>query len=339
MKKRLLLLNWRDPWHPKSGGAELVTLRVLERLAKRGWDVEWFSSLYPGARPNEVRCGITFAREGSAATVHLAAVRRYSGMRGNRFSIAVDQINTIPFFTPFYLNCRKVAFFHQLAREVWLYEAQFPLSIFGFLSEPIYLQAYRSMPIITVSPSSAESLKRIGMRGPMHVIPEAVDEECDASVPTKHPGPDIAIIGRVNPSKRIPIAIEAAAILRQRGWRGVLHIVGAGSSSYEARIRSMAQTRLGDQVIIHGRVSDERRTKLLRDCSALWMTSVREGWGLVVTEAARHGTPAVVVNVAGLRDAVQHEITGLVVPANASAVADATEVLFADLPRYAGFLF
>lgn len=30
---RLLLLNWRDPWHP--GAAELLMLRVLENLRRR----------------------------------------------------------------------------------------------------------------------------------------------------------------------------------------------------------------------------------------------------------------------------------------------------------------
>ncbi len=42
------------------------------------------------------------------------------------------------------------------------------------------------------------------------------------------------------------------------------------------------------------------------------VTSVKEGWGLVVTEAASQGAPAVVYNVDGLRDSVRHGETGLI---------------------------
>ena len=54
------MLNWRDAWHPKAGGAELVTLRVLERLVRRGITVEWFSGAYAGAGANPV--GVSVGR-------------------------------------------------------------------------------------------------------------------------------------------------------------------------------------------------------------------------------------------------------------------------------------
>jgi glycosyltransferase involved in cell wall biosynthesis len=40
-------------------------------------------------------------------------------------------------------------------------------------------------------------------------------------------------------------------------------------------------------------------------------TSVREGWGMTVTEAAACGTPAVVSRIAGHVDAVEDDVTGL----------------------------
>jgi len=333
--RKALFLNWRDPWHPRSGGAELVTLRVAERLVRRGWSVEWFSAAYAGAPPEERRFGIDFVRSGSAATVHLEAVRRYARAGIADFHVAVDQINTIPFFTPSYLRIPKVAFFHQLAREVWFYESRFPVNLLGYAAEPIYLQAYRRTPIITVSKSSAASLAALGLNGPIHVIPEAVDESPDEAVPPKTTDVDIVVVGRVAPSKRIEFSIAAAELLQARGWRGVLHIVGTGESHYLRRLSTLAGRSLGSQVHFHGRVSDAERTTLLRDASVLWMTSVREGWGLVVTEAARHGTPAVVFDVPGLRDSVRDGITGLVVRPDARALADATRQLLEDRSAFA----
>ena len=76
---RVLFLNWRDPWHPRAGGAELVTLRVAERLSRWGWDVEWFSARYAGSSSDEIRDGIRFVRDGNQLTVHLRAARRGFG--------------------------------------------------------------------------------------------------------------------------------------------------------------------------------------------------------------------------------------------------------------------
>ena len=58
------------------------------------------------------------------------------------------------------------------------------------------------------------------------------------------------------------------------------------------------------------------------------MTSVREGWGLVVIEANAMGTPAVVYDVHGLRDSVVDGDTGLVCFENTpSGLAEKIRVL------------
>ena len=41
-------------------------------------------------------------------------------------------------------------------------------------------------------------------------------------------------------------------------------------------------------------------------------TSVKEGWGLIVTEAGSQGTPAIVYDVDGLRDIVVESETGVI---------------------------
>lgn len=331
-----MLLNWRDPWHPKAGGAEIVTHRILERLANKGWYVEWFSARYSGSNEYEIRDGIKFVRGGSEATVHLAAFARYGVRHSGSFSVAVDQINTVPFFTPGYIKCPIVAFVHQLAREVWLYEAPAVVGAIGYSLEPLYLQAYRNTPIVTVSESTRESLIEIGMRGNIHVIPEAVDDRPEETVPAKLMPPNVAVVCRMTPSKRVDLAIRAAAMLRNSGWDGALHLVGRGDASYMAHLKTLGNRLLGEGCQIHGRVSYEERSRIMRESSVLWLSSLREGWGLVVTEAACYGTPAVVSNVPGLRDAVKHGITGLVVSPEPSCFAEATLAILGDYVRYSG---
>ncbi|MBV9972722.1 MAG: glycosyltransferase family 4 protein [Candidatus Eremiobacteraeota bacterium] len=323
---RLLLLNWRDPWHPQAGGAELLTWRICERLADRGWDVEWFTARYATAAPDEIRRGVHFVRAGTQLTVHWEAFRRYR--RGARFDCVVEEINTLPFFTPLYVPAPKAAFFCQLAREVWRFEAPRVIGSLGYTLEPFYLRPYRKLPLITISPSSAASLHELGLRGPTYVIPMAVDEAAVEQVQVEPPSLDVAVISRLTPSKRIEDCIAAAAAMIGLGWSGRLHIVGDGKASYVQALRAAAAALPGGRVVFHGRVRDTRRRAVLMNCAALWVTSVREGWGLVVTEAARCGKPSVVYDVHGLRDAVVDGVTGYIVPEDPNALAEATLKLF-----------
>jgi glycosyltransferase involved in cell wall biosynthesis len=63
-------------------------------------------------------------------------------------------------------------------------------------------------------------------------------------------------------------------------------------------------------------VSDQGKEALFASCDVLLMSSVKEGWGLTVTEAAQQGTPSIVYDVDGLKDSVQQRVTGLICETN-----------------------
>jgi glycosyltransferase involved in cell wall biosynthesis len=65
------------------------------------------------------------------------------------------------------------------------------------------------------------------------------------------------------------------------------------------------------------------------------VTSVKEGWCLVVTECASQGTPAVVYDTDGLRDSVKAGVTGLIASENTPAGLSASiNQLLSDPERY-----
>ena len=70
--------------------------------------------------------------------------------------------------------------------------------------------------------------------------------------------------------------------------------------------------RIKKDITYLGRVDEKRKSQLMEHCHLLLATPVKEGWGLVITEANSKGTPAIVYNVDGLRDSVKNNITGLV---------------------------
>jgi glycosyltransferase involved in cell wall biosynthesis len=63
-----------------------------------------------------------------------------------------------------------------------------------------------------------------------------------------------------------------------------------------------------------GRVTEEEKVRLYRRAWALVMTSPKEGWGLTCLEAQSCGTPVIASDSPGLREAVRHEVSGLLVP-------------------------
>ena len=69
-----------------------------------------------------------------------------------------------------------------------------------------------------------------------------------------------------------------------------------------------------------GRVTEEVKHDLMARAHVHLATSVREGWGLVVTEAAALGTPTIAYDVPGLRDSTL-AAGGVVVPPSPDALA------------------
>ena len=63
-------------------------------------------------------------------------------------------------------------------------------------------------------------------------------------------------------------------------------------------------------VVIWGFVSDEMKYKHQRRAKALVFPSIREGWGLIISEAAVLGTPSITYDAPGTRDAVDHGKAG-----------------------------
>jgi glycosyltransferase involved in cell wall biosynthesis len=70
-----------------------------------------------------------------------------------------------------------------------------------------------------------------------------------------------------------------------------------------------------DWISLPGRISDKELLALYQRAWVVSSLSLREGWGMSLTEAAACGTPSVAVDIAGHRDAVKNGRSGLLVEA------------------------
>lgn len=295
-----------------------------------GNEVEWFTASFPGAAPDEVVDGIQIVRFGRQWTVHVHAVRHYRGRLRHRFDLVLDQVNTVPFFTPLWADIPTWMLIWQLARQVWWYESPFPLNALGYALEPVYLRLYRKTPVLTYSESTRADLRRLGFKADINVLPAAIDA-IDIPDAPKNQVPTFVYVGRLAPSKRIGDIVRAFALFRQRSETGKLLLIGGGSEPYVRKVQRIA-ARLGvsTSVELCGWLDGPAKHRRMAEAHALLMASAREGWGLVVTECNACGTPAIVYDVPGLRDSVRHLETGIVVRPNPASLAEGMIRLLAD---------
>jgi glycosyltransferase involved in cell wall biosynthesis len=303
-------------------------------LVEAGNQVEWFTASFAGSPKEEVVDGVRILRKGRQWTVHFHAFRHYRSRLHDCFDAVIDEINTIPFFTPLWARIPAFAMIWQLAREVWWYESRFPLSAIGYLLEPIYLRAYQRSRAFTFSKSTAADLRNLGFKGMITLVPPGIAPIGAQSTP-KDQEPSFIYVGRLAPSKRIDDIVEAFALFRHARGHGRLILVGNGRDAYVGQLVKQA-SRLGisDAVEYTGWLEGTAKHRRMAQAHVLLMTSAREGWGLVVTECNSCGTPAVVYDVPGLRDSVRHMETGLVVRPTPQSLANGMLQITGDSGLY-----
>ncbi|MBU6494872.1 MAG: glycosyltransferase [Acidobacteria bacterium] len=296
---RILILNWRDLAHPGAGGAEVYTQAVAEELVKMGHSVTIFCAAVVGELAREDVNGVAIVRRGSRYGVYRAARQFYRSEGRGQFDVVVDEINTRPFNAVKWVeDAHVVGLAHQVCRELWSLEMPWPVSWIGrHVLEPLWLRRYKSTPVITVSRSSEESLREYGLSN-IVTIPNGKPSSLRRLNLTKEQVPTVLFMGRLEKHKRPLDALRAFEAFREDHPDARMWIIGSGSM--ERRMREVASPN----VTFFGHVSDAERNDLISRSHVLLVTSIREGWGLVVTEAALLGTLAIGYDVPGLRDSV-----------------------------------
>ncbi len=287
--------------HPAAGGAEVYTREVTRRWAAAGHDVTLFCSALGGTPDDRVVDGVRVVRRGGRFGVYREARRFYRTEGVGRYDLVVDGANPRPFGCAAWVkDARVVALFHQVRREIWFHELPLPVALLGrYVLEPRWLRRYQDVPALTVSPSSRDSLYEYGLRNVV-VVPVGRDRVPRPEVPRERL-PTIVFLGRLTWSKRPDHALAAVETLARQGFYAQLWYIGDGPLRHDLE---KAADDCGLPVRFYGRVTDGMRDLLLARAHALVVTSVREGWGLVVDEAAAMGTPTVAYDCPGLRDSV-----------------------------------
>jgi glycosyltransferase involved in cell wall biosynthesis len=310
----VLILNWRDTAHPEGGGSEVYVEQVASGLVQRGVKVTLFCARPPGALSTELRDGFSIVRRGGRFTVYVWAALYVVFRRLGRFDRVLEVQNGMPFLATLYTRRPVTILVHHVHREQWsVVLPRRQAQVGWWLESRVAPRVNRHNNYITVSRSTAAELVELGIKpASIRVVHNGY-----SAAPERAPfvdwssSPSVVVLGRLVPHKRVEIAMDAVAELLPFVPGLTLHVVGQGW--WERRLREHAERlELGGAVTFHGYVDEWTKHRLLAQAWVLAMPSLKEGWGLVVIEAAQHSTPAVAFDGAGgLSESIEDGRTGL----------------------------
>jgi glycosyltransferase involved in cell wall biosynthesis len=330
---RILLLNERDPRHPRAGGAETHVFEIMSRLVRRGHAVTQLAASFPGGAARERVDGVEVLRLGGVARYYPAAALRCAReTHRGRFDVVVECLNKLPYFSPLYAGVPVLALCHHLFGETAFAQAAWPIAATVFSAEKLLPLAYRRQRFLAISESSRSDLVARGI----------ACERIDVSLPgirrprvTPRPlrerPPLVSYVGRLEPYKRVDVMLRALAPLVAGHPALEIAVIGRGSDR-ERIERTSRELGLDSRTRMLGFLDDDERDRWLADSRVCVCPSEKEGWGLTVIEANAVGTPVVASDAPGLRDSVRHGETGWLVPVGDVAAFGAriAELLAAD---------
>jgi glycosyltransferase involved in cell wall biosynthesis len=142
------------------------------------------------------------------------------------------------------------------------------------------------------------------------VIPNAIDPNAFPRVQVFQEPARIRVgfLGRLDPVKQVPYWVKSLWIAERDDVRVEGHIFGDGADR-PAVEQAIASLGVGDRVFLHGAVPDPRIA--LAQMDVLYLTSIGEGFGLVLIEAMASGVPVIALSAGGVADIVRNRENGL----------------------------
>lgn len=328
--RRVDVVAWRDYDDSEAGGSELHAHRILSAWADAGLDVTLTTSSVPDARVAVRRDGYRVVRRAGRYAVFPRTV--LSGLAGRLGSGdgLVEIWNGMPFFSPLWARCPRITFLHHVHADMWDMVLPPGLARLGYgIEHHLAPPFYRRSRIVTLSASSRDEIvERLGIPAEkVTVSPPGVEGRF---VPggERSESPLVVAVGRLVPVKRFELMIEALVRLK-RNHPGLEAII-AGEGYERPKLEALIAGRHATSWIsLPGYVDDDDLIGLYRRAWVVASSSLREGWGMTVTEAGACGTPAVASRISGHRDAVLDDRSGLLFD-DADGMVAALDAILSD---------
>lgn len=153
--------------------------------------------------------------------------------------------------------------------------------------------------------------------GSIDVVHNGVRGEAVTPLPRLRPGPVVGGVGRLEPEKGFDVLVAALAQMP------AVHAAIVGDGGLRAALEAQAtELAVRDRLTLCGWLEHPRPRSASFD--AFVLPSRTESFPLTVLEAMLDGVPVIATDVGSVSEAVEHEVTGLLVPeGNPKALAAA----------------
>jgi glycosyltransferase involved in cell wall biosynthesis len=316
-KPSILLLSWRDYYNPKKGGAEVLDYEIFKRLVKKGYKITWFAPMFENAAAEENIDGISYKRFGTFFGIHKNAINFYKKHK-SEYDIIIDEYHGYPFFTNMYVDKPKFTIIHEVAGDIWFKMFKFPVSYVGFTLEKIFFKLLKNHQFVTVSNSTKKDILKQGIKeNNISIISEGTNVEPVQDLDYKKNLNQICFVGRICKMKGVTDLLESFSYVLKEIPDAKLILVGKIDPAYKPELDNIIENHnLQEHVLITGFVSEEDKIRHMKESQFIASCSMKEGWGLIITEANVLGTPAITYNVAGFCDAIDNGKSGFLTEEN-----------------------
>ena len=117
----------------------------------------------------------------------------------------------------------------------------------------------------------------------------------------------VGFLGRLDPVKQVPHFVESIALVSRDDVRVEGHIFGEGPDR-PAVEKAICDQKVDDRVVLHGAAPSPQAA--LAQMDVLYLTSLGEGFGLVLIEAMASGVPVIAFAHGGVTDVVRDGVNG-----------------------------
>lgn len=186
----------------------------------------------------------------------------------------------------------------------------------------LYQSAFEKSHIVCVSHYTQSVAKQVVPRAKTSVIVNAINSNKFSDIqPMQSENPTIVTLGGVKARKGTFELVQAVAKVRDILPTVACHILGSMNAepNYVKRVQAeIKKHALQDTVHLHGFVSDEDVRQWYAKADVFALPSINAGWkfegfGLATLEASAAGLPVIGTSDCGAEDAIDHNVTGLLV--------------------------